>query len=383
MRLVAAAISIFVPILTAYASTTPPSTAPSLVTPNADKTRPVVALVLGGGGMRGFAHIGAIESLEAHGIRPDMVVGTSAGALVGAVYASGKTPSEMIALADTVKETDLIEITPSQQGLIDGTRLRRYVNEQVNHRPIEAFPIRYAAVSTQMHTNTAVTFRTGEAGLAVQASSSVPKLFIPPRIPKIGGKKYVDGSQVALLPTRIAKSLGADVIIAVDVMGERQAPDSNTPHTQGSSINIQRNEVGISAKWGDKTMTVPIDIDKLNDAAKGLPVDMPLGDLLGAVMQSIPANTDISLPRQLPANASEFSRWFGNLGANLTAEPEDIRAADVLIRPKMTGAAVFDSTDRTRLINEGRLATDAQIPAIKKAIKDAHTRKHAQIQTIQ
>lgn len=108
---------------------------------------------------------------------------------MGAVYASGKTPSEMIALADTVKETDLIEITPSQQGLIDGTRLRRYVNEQVNHRPIEAFPIRYAAVATQMHTNTAVTFRTGEAGLAVQASSSVPKLFIPPRIPKVGGKK--------------------------------------------------------------------------------------------------------------------------------------------------------------------------------------------------
>ena len=141
---------------------------------------------------------------------------------MGAVYTSGKTPSEMIALADTVKETDLIEITPSQQGLIDGTRLRRYVNEQVNHRPIEAFPIRYAAVATQMHTNTAVTFRTGEAGLAVQASSSVPKLFIPPRIPKIGGKKYVDGSQVALLPTRIAKSLGADIIIAVDVMGENK-----------------------------------------------------------------------------------------------------------------------------------------------------------------
>ena len=141
---------------------------------------------------------------------------------MGAVYASGKTPSEMIALADTVKETDLIEITPSQQGLIDGTRLRRYVNEQVNHRPIEAFPIRYAAVATQMHTNTAVTFRTGEAGLAVQASSSVPKLFIPPRIPKIGGKKYVDGSQVALLPTRIAKSLGADIIIAVDAMGENK-----------------------------------------------------------------------------------------------------------------------------------------------------------------
>ena len=95
MRLVAVAISIFVPILTAYASTTPPSTAPSLVTPNANKTCPVVALVLSGGGMRGFAHIGAIKSLEAHGIRPDMVVGTSAGALVGAVYASGKTPSTL------------------------------------------------------------------------------------------------------------------------------------------------------------------------------------------------------------------------------------------------------------------------------------------------
>lgn len=80
MRLVVAALPIFMPILTAYASATPSSTAPSLVTPKADKTRPVVALVLGGGGMRGFAHIGAIESLEAHGIRPDMVVGTSWGA---------------------------------------------------------------------------------------------------------------------------------------------------------------------------------------------------------------------------------------------------------------------------------------------------------------
>ncbi|WP_227546307.1 patatin-like phospholipase family protein [Moraxella catarrhalis] len=80
MRLVAAALPIFMPILTAYASATPSSTAPSLVTPNANKTCPVVALVLGGGGMRGFAHIGAIESLEAHGIRPDMVVGTSWGA---------------------------------------------------------------------------------------------------------------------------------------------------------------------------------------------------------------------------------------------------------------------------------------------------------------
>lgn len=80
MRLVAVALPIFMPILTAYASATPSSTAPSLVTPKADKTRPVVALVLSGGGMRGFAHIGAIKSLEAHGIRPDMVVGTSWGA---------------------------------------------------------------------------------------------------------------------------------------------------------------------------------------------------------------------------------------------------------------------------------------------------------------
>ena len=189
---------------------------------------------------------------------------------------------------------------------------------------------------------------------------------------------------MALLPTRIAKSLGADIIIAVDVMGEKQAsPNSNALPTQGSSINIQRNHAGISATWGDRTMTVPVNLDKLNQAAKGLPIDIPLGDLLGVVMQSIPTNTNISLPKPLPTKTSEFAQWFGNLGANLTAEPEDIRAADVLIRPKMTGAAVFDSTDRTRLINEGRLATDAQIPAIKKAIKDAHTRKRTQIQTAQ
>lgn len=97
---------------------------------------------------------------------------------------------------------------------------------------------------------------------------------------------------MALLPTRIAKSLGADIIIAVDVMGEKQAsPNSNALPNQGSSINIQRNHAGISATWGDKTMTAPVNLDKLNQAAKGLPIDIPLGDLLGVVMQSIPTNT--------------------------------------------------------------------------------------------
>ncbi len=367
--------------VSACASTTPTPT--STISQTADTPqRPVVALVLGGGGARGFAHIGVIESLEAHGIRPDLVVGTSVGAMVGSVYASGATPAQLVAMADELKETDLIDISPSKQGFIDGSRLRQYINTQVGNRPIEAFAIRFAAVATEMQSKQAVTFRQGEAGLAVQASASVPNLFIPPRIPENGGKKYIDGSQSALLPARIAKNMGADVVIAVDLMANADTVDTNSntktstdkPDTP-NTVSIGRDDTGVHAKWGNETIRIPIDLAQMNDAAKGLPFELPLGDIFGNVLKAIPANTQIELPKELPKtlpkSPSEFWQLFGNVGANIKANPADIKASDVVIAPDLSKSAVFDTTGRAALIQAGKTATDAQIDAIKHAIQTA------------
>ncbi len=372
-------------VLSACANNTAKETNTPTPTPTAQESRPVVALVLGGGGARGFAHIGVIESLEAHGIRPDLVVGTSVGAMVGSVYASGATPAKLVTIADELKDADLIDITPSKQGFVDGTRLRQYINTQVGSRPIEQFPIRFAAVATEMQTKQAVTFRQGDAGLAVQASASVPNLFIPPRIPENGGKKYIDGSQSALLPARIAKNMGADVVIAVDLMAKADTADANSDAktdtnqpTTPNTVSIGRDDTGVHAKWGNETIRIPIDIAQMNDAAKGLPFELPLGDIFGNVLKAIPESTQIELPKELPnklpKNPSEFWQLFGNVGANIKADPADIQASDVLIAPDLSKSAVFDTTNRTALIQAGKTATDAQIDAIKHAIHTAQYR---------
>lgn len=178
--------------------------------------KPVIALVLGGGGARGFAHLGVIDTLEQNGISADIVVGTSAGAVVGAIYASGKDPDELYALADRFDINEVMTVAPAHQGVIDATPLRDYINQHAGKNP-NTFPKTLAVVATDPQGD-ATLFSDTETGLMVQASSSVPKLFITPRIPDKVGKKYSDGGTVALVPARFAKQLGADIVIAVDLM---------------------------------------------------------------------------------------------------------------------------------------------------------------------
>ncbi|MFC0820063.1 patatin-like phospholipase family protein [Moraxella marmotae] len=385
--------SLVAPVLLGLAACT--SHAPTALTAVAtpQPKRPIVALVLGGGGARGFAHVGAIQSLESHGIRPDLVVGTSVGALVGAVYASGKSPSELEHIATTITPKDIIDISPSKQGLIDGTRLRHYVNQQVNHRPIEKFPMRYAAVATLATTKTATAFTLGEAGIAVQASASVPNLFIAPRIPDKYGQKYTDGSQSALLPAQIAKNLGADVVIAVDLMSDNRSDTAKaktkpakptttdnpaTSTDDGRRISIGHDQTHIHAQWGEQRIAIPINLTELNEAGKALPFELPLGDIVGNIIKSIPANTELDIPKglsnQLPTNTHEFWQVFGNIGANARAADADIKASDVIIEPEIADISVMDMASRHQLIEQGKIATDAKIDAIKQAIAAAHAK---------
>lgn len=181
---------------------------------------PIIALALGGGGAKGFAHIGVIKVLESHGIKPQIVAGTSAGSFVGAIYASGKTPFQLQEVALNLREADLRDFVLSRQGFLVGQRLQDYVNLQIDGKAIQQFPIRFAAVATDMDTGRKVAFVTGNAGQAVRASCSIPNVFVPALIQ---GKRYVDGGLVSPIPVETARDMGADIVIAVDISARPSA----------------------------------------------------------------------------------------------------------------------------------------------------------------
>jgi NTE family protein len=181
-----------------------------------------VALVLSGGSARGFAHVGVIKVLEANGLRPSLVVGSSAGSLVGALYASGLRPEELERAAGSLDFGTLGDwIVPGsglfrlEPGLLRGNGLRDFVNRWSRHARIEDFPIRFAAIATDLRSGSVVVFNAGDAGTAVLASCAVPGLIAPVQIQD---RLIGDGQISSPLPVAAARVLGADRVIAVDVL---------------------------------------------------------------------------------------------------------------------------------------------------------------------
>lgn len=191
----------------------PPVAAP------APRSPPKIALALGGGAARGFAHVGVIKALEAQGIVPDIVVGTSVGSLVGALYAAGNNGFELQKLAMQMEESQVSDWSLPDRGVIKGEALQEFVNRAVNQRPLERLGRLFAVVATDLNSGEPMVFRTGNTGMAVRASSSVPGVFQPVLI---NGHEYVDGGLVSPVPVRIARSLGADFVIAVDISAKPQ-----------------------------------------------------------------------------------------------------------------------------------------------------------------
>jgi NTE family protein len=176
--------------------------------------RPVIAFVLGSGAARGFAHVGALKVLDDAGIRPDLVVGTSAGSLVGALYAGGVRGDALVDMALAVQRGQLVDLTFPKRGFIDGDKLQAYVNQALRGQLIEQLELPFVAVATELRTGRLTAFNRGDTGMAVRASCSVPAVFHPT---PIEGYEYVDGSLVSPVPVRVARSLGADLVIAFDV----------------------------------------------------------------------------------------------------------------------------------------------------------------------
>ena len=185
----------------------------------APRPAPKIALVLGGGAARGFAHIGVIKVLEAQGIVPSIVVGTSAGAVVGALYAAGDDGFALQKLALGMDEGQFSDWSWPDRGVLRGEALQNFVNRAVGGRPLEKLNKLMAVVATDLQSGEPVVFRTGNTGMAVRASSSVPGLFQPVAI---NGREYVDGGLVSPVPVGVARRLGADFVIAVDISARPQ-----------------------------------------------------------------------------------------------------------------------------------------------------------------
>ncbi len=217
----------FVLVLLAACATVPPPVKPVLpvtessppvapTTPPPPKKIPKLGLALGGGAARGFAHIGVLQVLEEEGIKPSLVVGTSAGSVVASFYASGKTGQQLQWLADTMDETQFTDwANPfSGRGILRGEALGKYINSQLNGMKIEDMKLPLGIVATDLRTGDGILFRRGDVATAVRASSAVPSVFEPVQI---AGKDYVDGGLVSPVPVRYARQMGADLVLAVDI----------------------------------------------------------------------------------------------------------------------------------------------------------------------
>lgn len=187
--------------------------------------RPKLAIVLGAGSARGFAHIGVFKALDAAGIKPDLIVGASAGSVVGIFYAAGYSGAQMENVAMKVRDADVIDsAVNSKRGFVAGESLQKLINSFVKDKSLEDLKIPFIATATNLKNGELVQIKNGDSGLAVRASSSMPGIFLPTAI---NGMELVDGAVSSPLPVSVAVQAGAEVIIAVDVGAAPQNTHAN------------------------------------------------------------------------------------------------------------------------------------------------------------
>ena len=205
---------------------------PHFEAPAAGAAPPRVALVLGSGGHRGFAHVGVLKALEEGGVRPDLILGCSIGAAVGALYASGMGAKELEEKAYKLSLMEFFEPRTLFGKLATGSGVQHFVDRELKGRAIEELRIPFVAAATRVRDNALVLFNRGDTGMAVRASAASPGEFEPV---EMGGELYVDGDVASPVPVRAARKMGARVVIAVDV-----------------SAYLKSTPAGVPAQWVEK-----------------------------------------------------------------------------------------------------------------------------------
>ena len=173
-----------------------------------------VAIVLGAGAAKGFAHIGVLKVLEANKIPVHVIIGTSAGSFVGSMYAYGYNSFQLQKMSFSMEKADIIDLVVPDNGFVKGEKLEEFINKTVSNTPMEKMHIPFYAIAADIQNGQEMVFGKGNTGKAVRASCAIPGIFRPV---KIENRMYVDGGVVSPVAVDAAKRLGADVVIAVDV----------------------------------------------------------------------------------------------------------------------------------------------------------------------
>ncbi len=216
-------------LLVSACATVPPAQVPP--------QRPAkIALVLGAGASKGFAHIGVLKILENNKVPIQMIVGTSVGSFVGSLYAYGYDAYALQKIGLSIEKSDVGELTIPDNGFLKGDRLRDFINAKVHNAPIDKLKTPFYAVATDIKTGESAVFNSGNTGMAVQASCAIPGVFQPARF---SGASYVDGGVVKPLAVDVARKFGADLVIAVDISsGIDSVIPTSTMETIMKSIQI-------------------------------------------------------------------------------------------------------------------------------------------------
>jgi NTE family protein len=228
-----------------------------------------IALVLGAGSSKGFAHIGALKVLEMNHVPINMIVGTSVGSAVGSLYAYGYDAFQLQRISFSIQKGDIVDfILPlPTNGFIRGEKLEEFINKTLNNAPMEKLKIPFYAVATDIQNGQEVVFGSGNTGQAVRASCSIPGIFRPVQI---GEGMYVDGGVVSPIAVDAARRLGADIVIAVDISSgiDRTKPES-TMATIFQSFNIMYAKLGnIQLAHADVVIRPKVDYIGSSDFSK-------------------------------------------------------------------------------------------------------------------
>lgn len=216
-----------------------------------------IGLALGGGAVRGAAHIGVLDALDRAGLEPAVITGTSAGALVGALYAAGTSPSEISKVAQALRWSRLVRPARTRKALFDTARLGTFLDGLLGGRDFDALDRPFAAVACELCTGDRVVLRDGPVSSAVLASAAIPGVFPPV---ERDDRLLVDGSLVDIVPARLARELGADIVVAVDVSGPLpRRPPTTLLHIMVAVSALQPGGTGQLAEDADLLLTPTVD----------------------------------------------------------------------------------------------------------------------------
>ena len=208
-----------------------------VITRQGSHQTPRIGIAFGGGGVRGFMHLGVLRALEEAGVRADVVAGTSVGALVATLYANGMNASEMEVLAKSISHYELLDLVFSREGVINGQAYASWIRKVIGGRSMRELTVPLGITVTDLGTGKALLIVDGDVGEAVQASASVPGTVIPVQS---NGQTYVDGGLLTLVPVHFVKAMGADIVIAIDIYcGTHPAPRANAIDTLLKTFRLQ------------------------------------------------------------------------------------------------------------------------------------------------